>query len=257
MSELAVPSDKPFELRAEVSFESLHQHLFLKPSFIYRYADGVGTEWWKSLVGRTHSEYFAEAHLGAVLTYLRVDILPTPLMPQDEVKIRFTTRLGRYAYMPGKPARYGGIDEITILDRQGRAAAHLEAYWLWFHHSPTGKPGTIAEPPPLFPPVDRELAPHAAPPAAAGKPGARFRWARRETDLNQHVNSIAFIERAENVLADAQVETPEAGRTEVWYMKPGFAGAETESLIDAQARSVVVTLKTAQNTLAVVRISAS
>jgi hypothetical protein len=255
MSEPRYPSDQPFELRAEVSFESLHQHLYLKPSFIYRYADGVGTAWWKALVGRTHSEYFAEAHLGAVLTFLRIDIRPTPLMPQDELAIRFTTRLGRYAFLPGKPPRYGGIDDIWLSDKAGQEAAHLQAYWLWFHHNPAGKPGTIAAPPPLFPPVERDLPPHPQAPEAHGAPAATFRWTRRETDLNQHVNSIAFIERAENALADAQVATPAAGRTEVWYLKPGFAGDEAEALVEPRADGVYVTLRGAAHVMTVLRLS--
>lgn len=229
----------------EVAFETLHQHRLFKPTHVYRYADIPTTQWWHACIGMSHSAYYGKYRLGAVLTYLAVDIFDVAMMPQDPVTVRFKTSLGRYAFAPEKPPRYGGIDDLRLVSGDGREAARVTSYWLWFRTPVEGKPGTIAEPPPLFAPADRLFDPHSQAPAFAGTPAGEFRWTRRETDLNQHVNSLSFLERAENALADAGVTPAPTGRFEIWYQKPGFVGQRTAAFWERAEEGIRVRLANA------------
>lgn len=246
MSLDAVASDHEIVWKTEVAFETLHQHRLFKPTHVYRYADIPGTQWWHNAIGLTHSEYFKRHRLGAVLTWLAVDVNDVALMPQDPITVRFKTLLGRYASVPEKPARYGAVDELALVADDGRVAARLSSYWLWFRTPVEGKPGTIAEPPPLFQHADRLFAPHPQAAAFEGAPAGEFRWTRRETDLNQHVNSLSFLERAENALTDIGVTVAPTGRFEIWYQKPGFAGQRTAAFWERFEDGVRVRLANAE-----------
>lgn len=246
MSLDAVATDHEIVWKTEVAFETLHQHRLLKPTHVYRYADIPTTQWWRKAIGLTHAQYYHQYRLGAVLTYLAVDIRDVALMPQDPISVRFRTLLGRYASAPEKPPRYGGIDELALVAEDGREAARITSYWLWFRTPVEGKPGTIAEPPPLFQGSDRMFPPHTQAAAFDGAPAGEFRWSRRETDLNQHVNSLAFVERAENALADAGVAVAPVGRFEIWYQKPGFAGQRTAAFWERVTDGVRVRLVNAE-----------
>lgn len=246
MSLDAAATDHEIHWKTEVSFETLHQHRLFKPTHVYRYADIPTTQWWHQSIGLTHSEYYRRHRLGAVLTYLAVEIHDVALMPQDPITVRMKTHLGRYASAPEKPPRYGGIDELALVSDDGRAAASLTSYWLWFRTPLEGKPGTIAEPPPLFQPSDRLFEPHTQAPAFEGAPAGEFRWTRRETDLNQHVNSLSFLERAENALTDAGATVSPTGRFEIWYQKPGFADQRTAAFWDRAENGIRVRLANAE-----------
>lgn len=246
MSLDAPAADQEIAWTTEVSFETLHQHRLFKPTHVYRYADIPATQWWHKAIGLTHSAYYHKYRLGAVLTYLAVDVFDVALMPQDPITVRFKTLLGRYAFAPEKPPRYGGLDALALVTADGREAARLTSFWLWFRTPEEGKPGTIAEPPPLFPHSDRLFDAHSQAPAFAGTPAGEFCWTRRETDLNQHVNSLSFLERAENALTDAGVNVPPTGRFEIWYQKPGFAGQRTAAFWERAAAGVQVRLVNAE-----------
>lgn len=235
-------AEGPIRTTAEVSFETLHQRRLVKPTHVYRYADAPGTQWWRRAVGMTHSDYYRRYRLGAVLTYLAVDVFDVPLMPQDAITVEYDGPLGRYVYSPDKPARYGGLDHLALIAEDGREAARLRSYWLWFRTPEQGRPGTIAEPPPLFPPRDEVFDPHPAAPAVTGTLATRFRWTRRETDLNQHVNSLSFLERAENAVAEAGLAVSPTGRWEIWYAKPGFEGRQVDAYVAEAATHIDVRL---------------
>jgi hypothetical protein len=230
---MGVPtSDHPVRARVEAAFETLTQHAFLKSTEIYRYGDTPMHTWWLDAVGMSFSRFYERHFIGAVLTYLRIAVYPVRVMPQDELSVSFQTLLGKSVPHDGKPSRYGGRDIVGVAGADGALAAELTGHWFWFAQPPGKKPGTLKEPPPLFPPVERLLEPDPPAPVVAGAPANAFVWTRRESDLNQHVTSLAFVERAENALADAGIKLPKTGVVEVWYQKPAFSGGRTEAFVE-------------------------
>jgi hypothetical protein len=72
----------------------------------------------------------------------------------------------------------------------------------------------------------------ARPDASSGSAAEhRFRWALRETDMNNHVTFAAYLERAENALADAQLDAASPDRASIWFSRPSFAGELMRSVI--------------------------
>jgi hypothetical protein len=230
MSITQIPYDAPVALQLEVPFEALTQERLLKPTQVGRFTDLPGSQWWQRSLRKSHSDYFLAHYLGAVVTYLKISVEPVRLMPQQPVEVRFQTRLGAYA-VAGKPSRHGGIDTLEICDRTGARALRMETYWLWFSMPPGGRPGTLQNPPPEFDNVERQFEAHKAYPEVTGDPQRPFTWTRRETDLNQHVNSLAYYERAENALTDAGEPIGSTGDFEAWYVKPAFMGQRARAFL--------------------------
>ncbi len=225
-------TDEAIRTPQRVPFESLHQERFLKGPEIYRFGDESYERWFTQALGMSHSAYFERYHLGAVVTYLTIEVFPVRFMPRDAVTVVAEGILGRHPHPRGEP-RYGAVDRLSIENEAGETAARLESNWLWFNMAPGKKPATITTPPPEAAPVDRVFPAIPAVPAGAGERINGFRWAPRETDLNQHVNSMAWVARAENALADAGVVFGPLGKIEIWYQRPGFQGEAMESYVDS------------------------
>jgi hypothetical protein len=227
------PYDQAVETTVEIAFETLNQQQFLKPTQVYRYGETAGARWWQNMLGRSFSEYYLEHFIGSVLTYLRIQVLPVKLMPQQILQVKVQSLLGKYPPAMDKPPRYGGQDILTLATEGGETVARLWGYWLWFHFPMDGgKPGTLTAPPPVFTPVERTLEAQPAMPEAAGDKVQSFVWTLRETDLNRHATSLAYLERAENAAADAGVALNPVGTSEIWYLKPGFSGQRMDAWVE-------------------------
>ena len=242
----------------EVQFESIDQDAFLKPTDIYRFGDALGTQFWMDAIGMAHSDYFKLHNIGAVLTYLDLRAEDAKVMPQEMARVELRSTLGLYPPQGGKPARYGGTDSISIFNPAGEKAGSLAATWLWFHlGNANRKPGTLTEAPPLYEAAQAQLQPPpAVPEVGAGQRANQFRWTRRESDLNKHVNSIAYVQRVENGLADAGlVFRPR--RMEIWYQKPAFIGQAMETVIHEEGDRLAMRLTQPESgaTCAVSRVS--
>lgn len=223
---LASPFDAEVLAFTEIVWDSITQASTLKPVHVFRYADIGGTAWWRQVVGTTWSAYFETHRLGAVLTYVRLEMFEHSITPLTPARVRWTTHLGKFPDTM-RPPRYGGVDMVALETREGTSIARVRSTWLWFHIPEDGsKPGTIDRPPPGFP-VERSLKPPPSPPELEDREVPliqRFRWSERDTDLNQHVNSIAYWERFENALADWGRSLPVPGSFAIWYRKPAFLG---------------------------------
>ena len=241
------PYDQAISTSVELAFETLNQDQTLKATQVYRYGEAAGARWWQEMVGCSFSDYFLQYFIGSVLTYLRVEIEPIRLMPQQTVHVTVRSHLGKYPPARGKPARYGGHDLITIETETGDTVARLWGCWLWFHFPMDGgKPGTLTEPPPRFEPVEREIAAQPAMPAVEGNRVHSFVWTLRETDLNRHATSLAYVERAENAVADTGAQPGGVGTTEIWYLKPGFAGQRMEAWVQPGHGETLVRLENSE-----------
>ena len=83
----------------------------------------------------------------------------------------------------------------------------------------------------------------APPPSSARADGGRFRWTSRETDVNHHVTAYAYLERAENALADARLDTGCLHRAGMWFRRPSRLGElMTSSCEDLDDDTLLVTL---------------
>ena len=68
-------------------------------------------------------------------------------------------------------------------------------------------------------------------------------WRRRETDVNHHVTAYAYLERAENALADARLDTGCLHRAGMWFRRPSRLGElMTSSCEDLDDDTLLVTL---------------
>lgn len=212
-----------FEDTVQCGFHVLDQHGQLKFGAVMqivmdRYGRAVES-WSKTSRGA----YTARTGLAPISTFIAVARSPHQLHIDDEVELRIA---GDYGFVPGSgdtPARYGGQDRIE-LTAAGTTVASWTQHWLWHHvrsgdllHEPAPEIGTsqdqeIAKPPP-------RPRPHA--PSIE----ERFRWTPRETDLNQHINVLGYLERAENVLANADdLGTEDAASVQLWFRRPAFLG---------------------------------
>lgn len=220
---LTAPYDDAVKIEIETPYDTLTQDGFLKPTMANRFGDPASVTWWRHAAQTSWSAYFERHRLGAVITHMRMDSETVRTAPQAVITVHFSSRLGRFPATDGRPQRYGGIDSLDLFNAGSRIGG-LTCSWLWFRLPENGKPGTLTEAPPEFP-IERVLP---APPAVVEPEGLRevstFRWADRETDLNQHVNSIALAERCENTLADALPSRTALSSLEIWYLKPAFAG---------------------------------
>lgn len=254
------PYDRPVEATVEIAFETLNQDQFLKPTQVYRYGEAAGARWWQDMVGVSFSDYFLQHFNGSVLTYLRIQVEPVKLMPQQTLRVTVQSLLGKYPPAKGKAARYGGHDIVTLATEDGQVVARLWGYWLWFHFPMDGgKPGTLTEPPPIFEPIDRELAAQPPLPEVAGDHVNSFAWTLRETDLNRHATSLAYLERAENAVADAGVALNGVGTSEIWYLKPGFPGQRMDAWVHPGDGETLVRLENCETgkTATILRMSVS
>ena len=127
--------------------------------------------------------------------------------------------------------QYGGYDEIELSDAEQAPLGWWSQHWLWFSHergAPLDRPAPGIE-------IDQtdELPPVPARPDASSASAAehRFRWAVRETDMNNHVTFAAYLERAENALAGAQLDAASPDRASMWFRRPSFAGELVRSVI--------------------------
>lgn len=182
--------------------------------------------------------YTARTGLAPIVTSLKLARAPHQLHIDQKMNLRIA---GDYGFFPGAgdaPARFGGRDRIE-LTTEGATVVSMGQHWLW-HHVRSGD--LLHEPAPgVATSQDQELAkPPARPRLLDPSVEGQFRWTPRETDLNQHINVLGYLERAENVLANADGLDPEtAASVRLWFRRPSFlddlmtarAGTEGDAMI--------------------------
>lgn len=194
---------------------------------------GRAVETWSKV---SRGDYTARTGLNPITTFIDLARVPHQLHVDQEVDLRIA---GDYGYYPGRddaPARFGGQDRIE-LTADGTVVASWGQRWLW-HNVRSGE--LLHEPAPeIATPQDQELArPPARPRLHDPSVEEEFHWTPRETDLNQHINVLGYLERAENVLANGD-ELDRAASVRLWFRQPSFlddlmtarAGREDDAMI--------------------------
>lgn len=224
----------------------------LKLPVAVRLAWNANSQFSLEVAGLGRHEFFTTYAMAPVSTFIGVEIADADAFLDDDVTITVDNRIG---YHLGSKRRYGGIQEFAIT-KTGTLVASLRHYWVWFSFTTLT---TFSEPAPGAKPgisQDEELAPMPAPPdLAAAAPAGSFRWTMRDTDLNQHVQSLAWIERAENVAADALGRAESYRKAGIWFRQPALAGEEMAPQVVPGPEPVVHFAKAAGESCCVIALS--
>lgn len=239
--------------RRACGFGDLDQTGQLKlPSIVRFVMDGYGRAHQEGH-GRSRADYFAATGLQPITTHAEVERQPHHLQLDEQLELRFASRPGFYPGRGDDPPRYGGEDRIQLVDERGRSVADWRQHWLW-HRLRTG--ALLHEPPPETEAGRGHRLPAPPPrPRRSERPGnrphraspfeQRFHWTLRETDLNQHINVTGFLERAENVLADARRDgSTSISSVDMWFRRPAFVDDEMVAIVD-EAYPVIIELRRA------------
>ena len=227
--------------RQRIGFADIGQDRRIKFSSMIRFV-GAGYAGLFSQLGTTgRADYFTTHGLTPVTTYAQLERASRSTTLDTEVELRYSATLG---FMRGRQSdpRYGGYDEIELTDADRKPLGWWSQHWLWFSQergAPLVRPAPGLE-------IDQSdelpLLP-ARPDVSAGTaPMHRFRWGLRETDMNNHVSFSAYLERAENALADAQLNATSPDRASIWFSRPSFAGELMHSLISDDDGAFLVQL---------------
>ncbi len=236
--------EMPIEQQVPASFESVNMDQYLKHSHVYRHADMPAHAWFVENTGGDFFHYYRRHGLGMVYTWLRVEVEAVPVIPKESLRARFQTTLGHYPVREGKAPRYGGMDTMSFEGMQGEVA-RMSTSWVWFQHSKDVWPHVLREAPPEFLDTGLTLPFHQPAPEVEGEFAHRFVWTRRETDLNQHVNSMAYFERAENALFHIGLTPAAVGAWDVWYLNPAFPHQHTDAYVEVRDGRALVRMAAA------------
>jgi hypothetical protein len=209
--------------RDRVGWGDIDQDGLLKFSSIIRFVSAGYAGMFPLLMEGSRAEYFATHGLQPIVRYVEMAREPDGAKLDAGLSVHFTVRLGFALDRRSGSPRYGGHDTIRLVDQHGHTLGRWTQHWLWF----VPKKGTLLhEPAPGFNADQSEDLPstEAPPRSPMSTRGGRFRWTPRETDINHHVSASAYLERAENTLADAKLDTYRLHRASMWFRRPSLLG---------------------------------
>lgn len=242
---------------ARTAWGHLSQGGLLKPTVVWDLASPTLNEFWPTATGDSGNAYLDTTGVRTLLLQVAVERVTRPVPDEHDLLVEVDTTLGA---LPGDTPRYGGFDRIRLRDPDGDAVvASWTGWWLWFRAGEHGALSLLHEPAPGVIVDQDDVLPEAVRPPRSAQPavGTRFRWTARETDTNDHVFSLAYLERAENALADQGVDTSTLHRWHVWFQRPSFLGEAMACEIEHTTDGRLVALRnTARDEVsAVVRAS--
>jgi len=161
----------------------------------------------------------------------------------EEHPLRVRRGLGWFRWRDGS-RRHGGWEIHELHDGDGRLLMRWEHKWLFFRQAPDGSLSFLDQGAPgIDEEQDLELEALDDRPALGG-PGQAvdFTWTLRETDQNQHVFYRSYLERTENVLADAGVDVSAFPARATWYAAPALLGDPMTGLVEQRDGDVLVAL---------------
>lgn len=206
----------------QVGFGDIGQDGLLRASTLIRLVQAGYAGMFPRFMGGTRAGYFDTHGLQPIASYMAIEREPRPATLDDVLEIRFGVRLGCALGRAGDP-RFGGHDGVEVVDSQGNPLGRWVQQWLWTA-SRSGE--LLHEPAPGFDIDQAEQLP--ATPLRPSPPSSSvtgsFRWTLRETDINNHVSASAYLERAENALADAIVDSAPLHHISMWFRRPSFVG---------------------------------
>jgi hypothetical protein len=217
--------------RQRIGFADIDQDRRIKFSSVIRFVGAGYAGLFSQLTTIDRADYFTAHGLTPITTYAQLERTSGSPPLDTEIELRYGATLGFARGRQSDLRRYGGYDEIELSEAEQAPLGWWSQHWLWFsqeHGAPLDRPAPgleIAQTDEL-PPVPAR--PDPSSPSAAEH---RFRWALRETDMNNHVTFAAYLERAENALADAQLDAASPDQVSIWFRRPSFAGELMRSVI--------------------------
>jgi hypothetical protein len=218
--------------RQRIGFADIDQDRRIKFSSMIRFVGAGYAGLFSQLTTVDRADYFTTHGLTPITTYAQLERASRSTPLDTEIELSYGVTLG---FVRGRRQsdlrRYGGYDEIELSDAERAPLGWWSQQWLWFsqeHGAPLDRPAPGLD----FDQTDELPAVPARPDPSSGSAAEhRFRWALRETDINNHVTFAAYLERAENTLADAQLNAASPDRASIWFSRPSFAGELMHSVI--------------------------
>ncbi|NEB03364.1 hypothetical protein [Streptomyces sp. SID13726] len=235
--------------RDRVAFEDLDQHRTFKWTSVMRvmaqgHANAPRGIWPEG----SRAEYSAVHGIHSIVSYFDLTRALHRPMSDGVLALHYERQLGYTMDRGGHSRRYGGIDTSSVVDDAGLLLAQARHHWLWFR---ADRGALLDEPAPGFTPDEQstELPPVPVRPSALEESVTdhRFRWSSRETDLNQHVTFSAYVERAENALADEKTGTDGLPRLEAWFRQQSFLGDAMRTAVQSGDGCETVRLEHAES----------
>ena len=211
--------------RQRIGFTDIDQDRRIKFSSMIRFVGAGYAGLFSQLTTIDRADYFTTHGLTPITTYAQLERASRSTPLDTEIELRYEVTLGFVRGRQSDLRRYGGNDEIELTDAErGPPLGWWSQHWLWFSQergAPLDRPapGLGVDQTDELPPV-----PARPDPCSGSSAEDRFRWALRETDMNNHVSFAAYLERAENGLADAQLDAASPDRASIWFSRPSFAG---------------------------------
>lgn len=227
--------------RQRIGFADIDQDRRIKFSSMIRFVGAGYAGLFSQLRTVDRAAYFTTHGLTPITTYAQLERTSRSSPLDTEIELRYSVNLGFVSGRQSDLRRYGGYDEIELCGAEQVPLGWWSQHWLWFSQeqgAPLDRPAPGLE-------VDQtELPPVPArpDPSSASAAERRFRWALRETDMNNHVTFAAYLERAENALADAQLDAASPDRASIWFSRPSFAGELMRSVIGDDDGAFIVQL---------------
>jgi hypothetical protein len=217
--------------RQRIGFLDIDQDRRIKFTSMIRFVAAGYAGLFSQLRTVDRADYFTTHGLTPITTYVQLERASRTTPLDIEIELRYGATLGFVHGRQSDLRRYGGYDEIELSDAERAPLGWWSQHWLWFsqeHGAPLDRPapGIEIDQTDELPPV-----PARPDPSSASAAEHRFRWALRETDINNHVTFAAYLERAENALADAQLDAVAPDRASMWFRQPSFAGELMRSVI--------------------------
>jgi hypothetical protein len=206
---------------ATVTYEAVDQNRRLKPSHMMRLFDAAAQHWWTTVTGAARHEFCERAGVRIFMNQLGISTSDVPVTPGDQVSVRMDSITGAEA--SGK--RYGGDDLVTVTAADGRELARWTGRWWWLNWGDSGPTGFASAPPAGVSASIHDLpAPLVPPPPSDVAHRGSFTWSLRDTDVNNHVYFLAYLERGENALAEYGAAADTIRSVECFYLRPCVAG---------------------------------
>lgn len=226
-----------------IAWTDVDQDGLLKYSSIFRFVAAGYAGMFPLLTKSSRADYFATHELQPILRQVEVARDPRAATLDAALSLHFAVRLGFTLDGRSESRRYGGHDAIAVVNEHGEALGDWTQQWLWFVPD---RGALLHEPAPGMSIDQSEELPatEVAPRSSTGVEAGGFRWTPRETDANRHVTAYAYLERAENALADAEVDAGRLHRASMWFRRPSRLGDRMAcSLEEVDDDTVLVLLR--------------
>jgi hypothetical protein len=224
------------------SYPAITQRGTVKPTHVLQMFEDVAAGWWRDVAGTDRWSYFARHEVRVLVRYVAVHTPAVRVTPGTPLGAELAVVLGP----DPRHGRYGGHDELTVRAPDDTVVARWTSQWYWLDWRTDGAPTPRNQPPPDLPVPPTPLPQLPARPRGGDSTVlSEFIFTERETDLNNHVFFVAYLERGENTLADAGVTTGQFDTCRCWYLRPAQAGWSIVPAVDATADRCAIELRLA------------